>query len=191
MTGYVPEVAPLSRQDIERQANNLIRWLCPDRLRKPGWFPVLEYWEALRDRFGLDTGVAELPDGVEGMTWPDGRVLVTEETYRGVVRGEGRPRHTMVHEGYHGMQHRSQIQRVLIHTGRLVLLRRGMPSLPAYKDPEWQAEAFAGAALMPADMVRSLATKMAPAFLVPEVMESFGVSRRSAEVRLRILGVCG
>jgi hypothetical protein len=187
MSQFVPVVAPMSRADIERDATLVIARFRPDLLRKPGSFPVLKLFDALRDQYDLDPGVEELSDGVEGMTFPDGRVLLSEETYRGAHDGQGRPRFTVLHECYHGVKHREQIRRALIDTGELVVYRR--QSIRPFLDPEWQANAFAGALLMPEEMVRLLASKEHRLLLPDAMAEEFGVSNKAAEVRLSVLRI--
>ncbi len=108
MSTYVPVVKPMSRMDIEADAKTVIRRFYPRLLRRPGQFPVLDFFDLLKDEYGLEPGVEPLSDGVEGMTFPDGRVLVSEETYRGAHCGVGRCRFTVPHESYHGIKHRAQ-----------------------------------------------------------------------------------
>jgi hypothetical protein len=151
---FLPHVRPLTVRTIEFHSRRIIRRFFPGLLRDPGVFPVLEFWELLRERFGLDPGVEELSDGVDGVAYPDGRILVNELTYRGATLGKGRDRETMVHEGYHGLQHRLQIRNALVHQGGLVLYRR--QSVPRARNPEWQADVFAGAALMPRRMFQQV-----------------------------------
>jgi hypothetical protein len=67
---------------------------------------------------------------------------------------------------------------VLMHGG--TLNRVTGSKLPvAFRDPEWQANTFAGALLMPEPMVRSARS-------VQEVIVEFGVTDRAARTRLRI-----
>ena len=58
------------------------------------------------DEIGLTPGVDELSDGVEGITWPDGRVMLSEKTYCDAVDGNGRARFTVAHEIAHALHHR-------------------------------------------------------------------------------------
>lgn len=188
MVPFVPLVAPLSRGNIENDATEIIRRFYPWLLSTPGKFPVLDFFDhVLREVYDLDPGVDQMSDGVEGMTWPDGRVLVNEETYRGADDGVGRARFTIVHEGYHGIKHRLQIRKALVDTGELVLYRRH--DIKPYVDPEWQANTFAGAILMPEIMVRRLATGIQRSLLISRMVDVFGVSQKAAEVRLKKLSV--
>src|SRR6266852_2259914 len=106
MSLYVPAVRPLSARNIEKQAMRISQAFYPHLLEEPGPFPVLDFFDLLKDQFGLDPSVEELSDGVEGITWPDGRVVVSEWTYRAAHLGQGRARFTVAHEAYHGIEHR-------------------------------------------------------------------------------------
>jgi IrrE N-terminal-like domain len=188
MNSYVPAVEPLSKRLIERDATFVLMKYYPDLLCEPGIFPVLEFFDhILKDEFHLDSGVELLSDGIEGMTWPDGRVLVSEETYEGADRGIGRPRFTIMHECYHGIKHRQQIKKALVDTGELVLYRR--QNIEAFRDPEWQANWFAGAILMPREMVIKLSKKTPRQKLSQVIKDRFGVSLKAAEVRIQKLEI--
>ncbi|MGD0516675.1 MAG: ImmA/IrrE family metallo-endopeptidase [Thermoguttaceae bacterium] len=187
MTLYVPAVAPMSRQKIEEEALAIISRYYPKLLRKPGPFPVLAFFDLIREEFGLDPGVEELSDGVEGMTFPNGCVLVCEETYRGASEEQGRPRFTIPHECYHGIKHKDQIRKALMDTGELVIYRRQL--IKPFVDPEWQANAFAAAVLMPEPMVRMLAAKNEGMQLLDLMIKIFKVSPKAAEVRLEKLRI--
>ena len=95
MSTLVPTVRPHSRKEIELQAAGVISRFYSSLLRAPGEFPVLDFFDRLKDDYLLDPGVEELADGVEGITWPDGRVIVSEATYRAASRGNGRARYTL------------------------------------------------------------------------------------------------
>lgn len=186
MSQYVPKVSPLSREKIERGAAEILQNFYPHLIDRPGIFPVLEFFDRLKDDFGLDPGVAELSTGVEGMTYPDGRVLVSESTYRLAAMGYGRDRFTVMHECSHGLLHSEQIRDALIDSGKLVFYRRR--EVPAYEDPEWQANSLASALLMPRTAVAALlkanASMRNP---VQAVRHAFQVSATAAEIRLAIL----
>ncbi len=183
---YLPAVAPKSRAKLEREAEDLLRRCYPEFLQRPGRFPAVRFFHDLEDH-GLDPAVELLSAGVEGITWPDGRVVLSEDTYRGACRGDGRCRFTVVHEGCHGLFHRSQLRHALVHTGTLVLHRK--EDLVAYRNPEWQANAFASAVLMPKAMVLEVIAQCGPYNKIKRIMEVFQVSRQAAEVRLRVIGI--
>lgn len=189
MSLMVPEVAPMSRAEIEADARKVIERFHPGLLDTAGEFPIVDFFDHdLPEAYGLSTGVAELGDGIEGLTFPDGRVQVSEETYTSAVRGNGRARFTIAHEAYHGIRHRNQIRRQMARYGELTLKRR--VNVPAFRDPEWQANVFAAALLMPADAVRALAAEGGPrGELTGEIQRRFGVSWSAAEIRIDTLRI--
>jgi Zn-dependent peptidase ImmA (M78 family) len=75
----------------------------------------------------------------------------------------------------------------LSDTGELVVYRRQI--VKPYRDPEWQANTFSSALLMPAQMVRLLASKEHRLLLPGTMTEEFGVSFQAAEVRLKVLEI--
>jgi hypothetical protein len=188
MSSYVPMVGPLSRADIEAQALEVVSRHYPYLLRKPGKFPVLDFFDhVLRDDYGLDPCVKAMSDGVEGMAYPNGMVILSEATYRAAHQENGRARFTVSHEAYHGLFHRHQIRRVLVHSGELVLHRR--QSIPKFRDPEWQANAFASALLMPEWAVREVADRTQTLYRISVMGAVFGVSSQAAQIRLEKLGI--
>ncbi|WCS22787.1 ImmA/IrrE family metallo-endopeptidase [Methylobacterium sp. NMS14P] len=107
-----------------------------------------------------------------GQVEPHRRMLTLRtDVYERILDHKGRDRFTGCHEVGHAVLH-----------GRT--LNRLAPGIrPArYCDPEWQANTFAGAILMPEHMVRAMRS-------VGEIADEFGVTRDAAEVRCRILGV--
>jgi Zn-dependent peptidase ImmA (M78 family) len=92
----------------------------------------------------------------------------------GACLGQGRDRFTIMHELGH----------LLLHTSDRIWLRRGHRAPKAYRDPEWQANAFAGEFLMPAALVRECSW---PA----DMAETFGVSLQAAEIQLEHLKRAG
>ncbi len=182
---HVFAVDPLSGSSIDSESRTLIKAFSPQLLVTPGVFNVLDFFDLfLPKQFGLDTGVENLSDGVEGQAWPDGRILVSEQTYSEACDGNGRARFTIAHECYHGIK---QIRRVLNHSGQAILYRR--TSVPPYRDPEWQANRFAASLLMPEKMVKLLADNTTQGQIVKKLVNTFQVSNEAARIRARqILG---
>jgi hypothetical protein len=76
----------------------------------------------------------ELGDA-HGITYPDqSHIRIAERVYVGAARGMGRDRFTIAHEIGHYIFHRSSTP---------AFLPEGK-SVPIYRDPEWQANTFAG-----------------------------------------------
>lgn len=157
-------------------------------------FPLVDMQRDLTFSIGArthvgDFSIEDLGFGVEGSTgWSDGSpprmiVRLQEEAYRGVQRGDGRSRFTVAHELGH----------VFLHTGLLIRMKR-IPHLkgalargghPAYLDSEWQANAFAGSLLVPADGLDAL--RRVGKLRVAEVSRQFGVSHTTARRAIETL----
>lgn len=154
----VPEVAPMSRGRIEAIARELVEIVQPEVLTGGAAFPILEICEggALEQVTGFVFGVENLPYGSEGQTRPGspGELVISPAVYDALGRDDGRARFTLAHELGHVVLHATQLQAMNRQIGELVLHRRF--SLPAYRDPEWQADQFAAALLMPMDGVRAV-----------------------------------
>lgn len=73
-----------------------------------------------------------------------------------------------MHEIFHYLKH-----------GKMnISLARNPESVKAYEDPEWQADAFAGAFLMPSHLIKNME--------VEEIMQRCGVSEAAAKFNLKI-----
>lgn len=178
-----PEVAPLSAFKMEKMALAKLESWFPNALTSPQAIDVHETWELLKDRDKFDIRVVDLPDGIEGRTWPDRRVELSERTYKGLCRGERRPRFTTIHECWHAWVHSSQIRQMIESTNCLVLNRRS--DIPTYKNPEWQANGLASAFLMPSAAIKIL--QRSQPITVSLLVETFNVSSAAAKVRLEVL----
>jgi len=109
--------------------------------------------------------------GAEARTdWHQPVITVSWSTYSRLLKGEARPRMTIAHE----------IGHLLMHTKQPVYHYR-MKSRDRHVDPEWQADYFAAALLMPPEAFRKMRT-------VKQAMKTFGVSRGAALRRARIIG---
>lgn len=97
-------------------------------------------------------------------------ITFTNSVYQRLRVANGRARFTAAHELGH----------LLMHTGRGVGYARG--NVKPYQCPEWQADAFAGAFMMPSNGFRGLSS-------VDEAAALFGVSRSAAQTRAKTLGV--
>lgn len=85
----VPRVPGMSRVGAERKAEEIPRRFRPDLLTRPGRFPAAEFHEYhLYELYRLDTGAAELPFGVEGVTRWNGQIRVASHVYEAMVDDE-------------------------------------------------------------------------------------------------------
>jgi hypothetical protein len=170
----------------EHWAFTIVRDFRPELLKEPGAFPVLSFYEHhLVRRYHLNTGVAELPVGIEGYTKPDGEIRVAEYVYDGLDADDGRARLTTIHEGIHGVVHLPYLQRmkftIVSGTAAVGLYRR--EQLAAYEDPEWQANRIAGAVLMPWPAIKRLRTATGSLSDL-QLMRTFKVTGAAASQRL-------
>ncbi|UYW25891.1 ImmA/IrrE family metallo-endopeptidase [Methylorubrum extorquens] len=101
-----------------------------------------------------------------------GELALREDVYDGICMGRGRDRFTACHEVGHFIMHGA---------GALNRVRDGQ-KVQIFRCPEWQANEFASALLMPERMVRDCR-------LISEVVERFGVSFDAADVRVRKLSM--
>lgn len=142
---------PLSRNDIRRIARFFRKIL---GLEDEKTFPIVEVFEwgmpLIDEEFVYDIQPIEKMGTRHGLTYPDQHLIVIrEDVYERATRGAGRDRLTIAHEIGHYIMHDPK---------KLALARteRDDMELPAYLDPEWQANAFAGELLAPAYIIRGM-----------------------------------
>ena len=138
----------------------------------------------------IDYQVKPLPTGVEALTKyePDEREMVitlATETYQALEEEERRARLTLGHEiGHTALHYDLLIKLAEIPHREASLMRGNWPEFPLYRDSEWQADAFASALLAPAEGLAILEKRSRLSSM--RISETFGMSRKAAEVRLRV-----
>ena len=150
----------------------------------------------VQDRIGRDIpihgGVIEL-NGSEGFAKYDGdrriiEILASPETYDWLETGHPRGGFFVAHELGHCLLHTDQLVRLAqMPKAKQTALHRGGEEVghEAYQDTEWQANAFAGALLMPSRGLLILEQEhgdLSPATIV----EHFHVSAEAARYRLEL-----
>ena len=148
-----------------------------------------------RDRTGRDIpiqgGVIEL-NGPEGYAQYNGdrcvlEILASSETYGRLEKGHPRAGFFVAHELGHCLLHTDLlVRRARMPEAQLAALHMDgrKATHPPYQDTEWQANAFAGALLMPARGLLSLEQEhgeLSP----PIIVEYFHVSAEAAGYRLK------
>ena len=142
-------VQPLSSAKI-RGLTTQIRTVLQVRPEK--LFPVMTFFELAMPKampeFSWMIAEEPLPGGMEACAYPDGCedhpggpfIVLSSRVYEAAHRGDGRARHTVLHECGHILLH----QQVAVH-------HRGPigAELRPYENSEWQASTFAGELLMP------------------------------------------
>ena len=173
MSEVVHIAPPRSRANIEELADAVRTAI---EHQNVCFFPVVPFLETCLDRLaeGFTYEIcerAEMGDRM-GAVDPINRVLmVRADVYEMACNHHPRARFTIAHEFGHTIMHIGTLNRA-----------ESELHIPAYKDPEWQADYFAAALLMP----RRLAVRFSS---VDEMMRMFGVSRQAADGRVRRLGL--
>ena len=177
----VPLVKPVSRDDMERWADQLLGQYYPDSLTGRERLPVDDILDRLLPQaFQIDFGIDDLPAGVEGIAEPPNRLTIGPDVFDALGEA-GRARFTGCHEAVHALVHLPQLtQRLVSGSAAASLYRRS--EVPTYRDPEWQANRGAAALLMPARATWALIERHG---YTPEpLLETFGVSRQAASHRI-------
>lgn len=169
----IGSVQKRSEHQIERLAKMVRQELGVGPGERLAMQPILEF--ALDDMID-GAYLAVLSDsemgGAEGRTdWHQPVITLSAGTYAALTKGNPRARMTAAHELGH----------LLMHTRQPVYYYRERTK-DNRLDPEWQADTFAAALLMPADAFRKMRT-------VRQAMAAFGVSKGAALRRARMLRV--
>jgi hypothetical protein len=181
----VPVVRPLSRRKIELLAENFLSKVQPECLQVPTPFDVERCLDVVLPSSGYQPDLLELGPGVEGLTDPIHKLVrIPPQVYEKMVTGKGRARFTVTHEVGHVVLHAKQVREIMVNYGTDGLKRRS--DIESYRDPEWQANAFAAAVLMPESAVRAI---LAEGGGVGKIARTLKVSVMAAEIRLKNLGI--
>lgn len=186
----VPVVTPRSRVEVETIAMRFVRAFAPQCLLEPNPLPVLSIFDrTLPAKLLFRPVIDDLGPGFEALTdMGDRTVTLIPAVYDGLEVGGGRSRFTAVHEFGHVALHANELGAGGVKLGNrseesVAFARRD--EIPAYQDPEWQADTFASAALMPVfALVYMEATR--GTLSVPLLRDTFRVSNEAASWRLRV-----
>jgi hypothetical protein len=149
MTKY-PPVPAKSWAEIALEAQRAMRRLFPrlDDFFRP--FAMLKVFEGgLKKEFDIGYGVEPLPFGEEGkFNFATNEIILGERAYDDLTRDGERARFTVAHEIGHGLMHGGFMRAT---SGRVKAFARS--SIPAFKDPECQANRFGSEFLLPTMLV--------------------------------------
>jgi Zn-dependent peptidase ImmA (M78 family) len=164
-----------SRQDIENLAF-AVREIVG--MQQVAFFPILRFAETVLPQIVpnlvFDVQAADFMGDRMGAVDPlSGAFFVRIDCYEGAFANNPRDRFTIAHEVGHALMHVGTLNRTS---------DRQADKLPAYLDPEWQANFFAGALLMSQHLVVACTS-------LEEIMHKFGVSRECAAVRAKVLNM--
>lgn len=137
------EVPPCSRLDLLLYADAIHGAVGYDGSAA---FPILGFMELILPQVYPDVAFEVVPPGSLGdkfgETFPAEHLIrLTQDIYDAAAAGDGFSRMTVAHEVAHLLWH----EKVPIALAR----KRAGRDLPAYRSSEWQANALAGALLMP------------------------------------------
>ena len=163
----VPPLSTAIIRDTAEKVRELVE--CPE-----GSFPIMAVIEALASPDGDNPSSIEmeiLPDSSmhdEYATYcPTTNTLcIRESVYNGACAGNGRDRFTLAHELGHILLHR-----------RGYSFARADVEVPAYRDPEWQANTFASMLLLPRDQIKGMSAEKAA--------EVYETSTQAAQIALK------
>jgi len=135
------------------------------------YFPIVQFIEhkmpLLFPGFNLEIlPEADFHPTIHGETEIGERVIrLREDVYHGAISGKGRDRMTLAHEAGHYI--------LLVANG--LKLRRSFSgnSVEAFRDPEWQAKAFAGELLCPYHLIKGMTAS--------QIASDCGVSNEAAQ----------
>jgi len=134
------------------------------------YFPIVEFVEHKMPRlfpgFHLEiVPKSYFPPGIHGETLVDEQVIrIREDVYLGAICENGRDRMTIAHEVGHYI--------LLVVKGVNFYRSFDNKKIEAFRDPEWQAKAFAGELLCPFHLIKGMAT--------PQIALACGVSDEAA-----------
>lgn len=158
-------VEPMSRVSIRNLAMEFRKMFGLDDVY---YFPIIPFVEWCLPKLGLEMEILseeEMQDTYGLTNTKKNTLQIRQDVYIGAIEGNPRDRFTMCHELGH----------FLLHTPNRVSFARG--DIPAYRDPEWQANTFAGELMAPYRLTNCMS--------VDEIMEKCGMSRKAAEIQYK------
>jgi hypothetical protein len=183
MTERVQPVPGMPWKSIDVIVTRFIDNFYPELLNNPGEFPVQEFLELKLSKIGYDYEIAELPHGKEAETDFQEKVIrISVSTYEALCRNEGRARFTVMHEIGHAILHDKYFRGIIRKERPNIILNR--KKIPAYKDPECQANVFASSALMPTKFIKGMCLRGTDEY---EIAAMFAVSYSTALYRIKNL----
>lgn len=165
-------VQAMSKTDIYEITNSIRKTLKEGlNYENPLYFPIVEFIEILPF---IDTSFSydyvsdnELPNAYAQYIPLENVMRIRETVYDNAIKNNGRDRFTLAHELGHYILH-SDIDSLSF--------ARSLQKVPAYRDPEWQANTFASMLLMNPQYIKDLT--------VPQIAGYCRTSLQAAEVAL-------
>lgn len=175
-------VKPLSSAHIESAATDFLQIVAPTCLQQLCPTPVQEIFENKMDLFDFNVVIGKNVKGLAGLTDVTRRFIeLSNATYKRLERNDPQARFTAAHEMGHAFLHANETA-LGTFPFRHSLTTAPRSKLRPYEDPEWQANSFAAAVLMPLQSMRLLHDQGKMHFL--HVMKIFQVSWPAANRRI-------
>lgn len=158
----------LSRVQIRKITTNLRKMIgCEER----SYFPIVEFIEWVMgdpdNDFDYEIVSTDEMEGMYGNMNTGANVMrIREDVYEGAIKGVPRDRFTLCHELGH----------YLLHQPERISHARG--NVPAYQNPEWQANTFAAELMAPYRLIQNMT--------VDDIMMKCGMSRQAATIQYNI-----
>lgn len=159
-------VLPMSRKDIRNFVKEFRQLFGLDDVL---YFPIVHFIEWCLPELGLNYEILKVKEMSDtyGLTNTKRNILyIREDVYHRAIEGSPRDRFTLCHELGH----------FLLHTPERVSFARG--EIPAYRNPEWQANVFAGELMAPYHLTYGMG--------VSDIVNQCGLSRQAAKIQYDI-----
>lgn len=156
---------PMSRIKLRTMANK-IRQLTKISDDEP--FPVVRFLEMILSEWDYEMDIVsdENMESNYAEIIPSLKIFrIRECVYLNAIAGSHRDRFTIAHE----------IGHLFLHDDITVSFARNEKSIPAYKNPEWQANTFAAELLVPHGKIDGMTAD--------EISKKYGVSKKVAQIQ--------
>lgn len=178
----VPVVKGLSTVQIENEATQFLKLLAPECLETPRPTPILEIFENKMETLDFKVVIGKNVRGLGGLTDVTNRFIeLPNATYKRLEKDDAQARFTVAHEMGHAQLHAKELAfGSFPFRNQVTFARRSR--IRAFEDPEWQANTFAAAILMPMKSLRVLQDQ--GQLNANELMKVFRVSWPAANRRI-------
>lgn len=200
----ITKAPPRSYQDCAEHAERVVGKVCPGATETGSAVPVIKVLtyetDALEEAGGMpdeldlraDTFADEPEEGRTRYREDEGAIVVElrNDVWRRAQDGEGRSRFTAAHELGHALLHTKLL---VENSGKFFreFLRTASEKLPEdvaiYESPDYQANSWAGAFLLPVEAVRAYLRRKRKAneeTSIEQIARDFDVSVQAARIRI-------
>ena len=171
----VQPVPGMSWKKVDIIVTKFISLFYPELLKNPAAFPVQDFLEFRLNELGYDWEIAELQGKEAETDFSEKIIRISPSTYNALCKNDGRARFTVMHEIGHVLLHNKYFRGIIRKENPNIKLQRSR--IPSFRDPECQANVFAGAALMPTKIVKEMIKNGTDEY---ELSDLFGVSYSAA-----------